>query len=98
MGASPEITVEEDAGPVDMETVELTVMDDIHSPDSPQVSRRPAKDGSSEEEEEEGDSSGSDEDRYTVYTLVLSTAAAYSVYTGSTMSALKCTKYSAQFV
>ena len=50
------------AGAVDVDNIELTVMDDINSPESPRLpvqSRR--EDGSSDEEG--GDSSGSDEDR-----------------------------------
>ena len=66
LGASPEGVGEDSTTPVDMDTVELTVMDDIHSPDSPHVSRRSAKDGhnSSSSDEEETP----EEDRY-IYTL-----------------------------
>ena len=52
-------------GPVDMDSIELTVMDDVHSPDSPHVQRHPTKDGSNNSNSsDEDDSSGSEEDRY----------------------------------
>ena len=53
-------------GAVDMESIELTVMDDIHSPDSPQVNKRRtiAEDVNNSNSSDEEDSSGSDEDRY----------------------------------
>jgi hypothetical protein len=55
-----------------MDNIELTVMDDIRSPESPQVSRRSARDNSSSDEE---DNSESEEDRYAVpYTLLPSAA------------------------
>lgn len=57
---------------VDMENVQLTVMDDIRSPDSPQVPRHstPAE-GNGGSSSEEGDSSGSDEDRYILYAVCM---------------------------
>jgi hypothetical protein len=58
-------------GVVDMESVELTVMDDIHSPDSPQVVRRAAEDNANNSNSsDEDDSSGSEEDRYVLYNFL----------------------------
>ena len=55
-------------GVVDMESVELTVMDDIHSSDSPQVVRRAAEENANNSNSsDEDDSSGSEEDRYCIY-------------------------------
>ena len=60
-------------GPVDMDSIELTVMDDVHSPDSPHVQRHPTKDGSNNSNSsDEDDSSGSEEDRYSVHCVRVS--------------------------
>ena len=55
--------VEGEAGSVDVENVELTVMDDISSPESPLSGTPHSGKGDSSSEE---DSSGSDEERYRV--------------------------------
>ena len=55
--------VEGEAGSVDIENVELTVMDDISSPESPLSGTPHSGKGDSSSEE---DSSGSDEERYSV--------------------------------
>jgi hypothetical protein len=57
-------------GVVDMESVELTVMDDIHSSDSPQVVRRAAEENANNSNSsDEDDSSGSEEDRSGRYVI-----------------------------
>ena len=55
--------VEGEAGSVDVENVELTVMDDISSPESPLSGTPHSGKGDSSSEE---DSSGSDEERYSL--------------------------------
>ena len=60
VGASPE-----NLGSVDLETIELTVMDDIGLSESPQVGvAHSGKDNSSSSDGEGDDSSGSEEERY----------------------------------
>lgn len=58
----------EDPGSLDVDNVELTVMDDISSPESPHIISHSGNDNSSSDEEGD-DSSGSEEERY-VFTTV----------------------------
>ena len=68
IGASPETPGVGEAGAVDEDSIELTVMDDISSPDSPRLPSRSRKD--SESSEEEAGETSESEDRYCTSTFV----------------------------